>query len=197
MRSLRHYLSFGVMLILFSSGIKAQTPSKIENHLPQSLPSKLQKQTMGPAARTSSLTPKDTKVSQVLWGLHQAHQQVSRGGSWKEYCEQQGFNQTLILVEEKVVIEATAEQDGELLKSTLEKLGLEQASAFGRMVSGLFPISRIDQLEEVSGLRFVRTSYRPQKRIGSVTSQGDVAQTSVLARNACGINGEGTIKLVS
>ena len=97
-----------------------------------------------------------------------------------------------------MVIEAVAQQGAESLKATLEKLGLEKGSAFGRMVSGLLPITQIEKLEQIDNLLFVRPGYRPISKVGSVTSQGDAAQGTDIARNVCGVNGAGvTVGILS
>lgn len=90
-----------------------------------------------------------------------------------------------------VVIEAIAKTDPSSLLTELEALGLQKGSYFGGMVSGLFPIDKIEGLESVNALRFVRPAYKPANRVGSVTSQGDVAQLSDVARASYGIDGSG------
>ena len=117
---------------------------------------------------------------------------------WEAYTEQQQYDETLILWKDKVLIEAVAKQDAANLKATLEKLGLERSSSFGRMVSGLFPIAQIEKLEAIQNLLSVRPSYRPITNVGSVTSQGDAAQGTDIARNVCGVDGAGiTVGILS
>ena len=174
--------------MLSSSGLYAQT-TPIKSRLPQNLSTTSPSKQIN--ARQARYSPKESKVAPELWGLYQEYEQATRG-SWEAYVEEQAYDETLILYQEKVVIEAVAEQNTEALRTTLEQLGLERSAAFGRMVSGLFPISRIDELEAVTSLRFARPSYRPVTKVGAVTSQGDAAQGTDLARNVCNLDGSGT-----
>ena len=90
-----------------------------------------------------------------------------------------------------VVIEAIAKGDPAVLLTELEAMGLQKGNYFGGMISGLFPADKIDSLEGVGSLQFVRPAYKPMNRVGSVTSQGDVAQLSDVARSTFGVDGTG------
>ncbi len=90
-----------------------------------------------------------------------------------------------------VVIEAIAKGSPSALLAELETLGLQKGNYFGGMISGLLPIEKIGDLEGVNALQFVRPAYKPMNRVGSVTSQGDVAQLSDVARASYGIDGSG------
>lgn len=91
----------------------------------------------------------------------------------------------------RVIIEAIAKDDPSALLADLQSLGLENGSYFGGMVSGLFPVEDIQQLEGVSTLRYVKPSYKPNHNVGLVTSQGDFTQYSDAAREAFGVDGTG------
>ena len=90
-----------------------------------------------------------------------------------------------------VVIEAVAKGDPAALLAKLETLGLQKGNYFGGMISGLLPIEKIGDLEGISALKFVRPAYKPMNRVGAVTSQGDVAQFSDVARSTFGVDGTG------
>ncbi|WP_016951955.1 hypothetical protein, partial [Anabaena sp. PCC 7108] len=119
---------------------------------------------------------------------------------------------SLQIIGDNIAIEATADSDPAQLLSDLQALGLQQTSAFGRVVSGLIPISELDKVAALSSLRLVRPVYKPSTNVdlvsspsdgfvtnvGSVTSQGDTAQRSDIARSLYGVNGAGiTIGVLS
>lgn len=90
-----------------------------------------------------------------------------------------------------IVIEAIAKSDPSTLLDELKTIGLQKGSYFGGMVSGLFPIDKIADLESMNALQFVRPAYKPMSNTGSVTSQGDFAQLSDVARTSFGVDGSG------
>ncbi len=191
LRQGRHFFVLLACLITFQ--LEAQIFSPLKSRLPQGASTSVYRQ-----GKLSSPKLSRSKVSNVLWGLYQEHQQVPGQKAWTIYAQEKGYDQALILSDEKVVIEAVAEQDAQALKTNLEAIGLENGAAFGRMVSGLLPISQVAKLSGLKNLRTVRAGYRPYMRTGSITSQGDAAQGSDLARNACGLNGEGlTVGIIS
>ena len=193
--TLRH-AALGLVLFIAAPNLYAQDESPIKSRLPNTL-------SKAPAtkqnnARGGQYSLKQSKVAPELWGLYQEYEEKANRKDWQAYTEQQQYSETLILWENKVVIEAVAQQGAESLKATLEKLGLERGSAFGRMVSGLLPITQIEKLEQIDNLLFVRPGYRPISKVGSVTSQGDAAQGTDIARNVCGVNGAGiTVGILS
>jgi hypothetical protein len=90
-----------------------------------------------------------------------------------------------------IVIEAIAVTDPSALLAELKAIGLKKGSHFGGMVSGLLPVDNIASLEGIEALRYVRPSYKPLARAGSVNSQGDLAQLSDVARTSFGVDGSG------
>jgi hypothetical protein len=92
-----------------------------------------------------------------------------------------------------VVIDAAAnDADGHQLLLQLQKLGLKSGSVYGRVVSGLFPIDKVDQLERVEKLRFAAPAYQPMHNVGLNTSQGDASLMADKARAAYGVSGVGS-----
>jgi len=97
---------------------------------------------------------------------------------------------------EKVLIEAAAE-DAEAVLGLLKGLGLTNGVYFNRAISGYLPISAVPDLTSVDGLTLIRI-VRIDMRVGSVTSQGDAALRSNLARSTHGVDGTGvTIGVIS
>ncbi|NML65271.1 S8 family serine peptidase [Hymenobacter sp. RP-2-7] len=92
-----------------------------------------------------------------------------------------------------VVIDAAATSaDGHQLLQQLQQLGLKQGSVYGRVVSGLFPIDKVGQLERVETLRFATPAYQPMHNVGLVTSQGDASLMADKARATYGVSGAGS-----
>ena len=189
-------VALGLVLLMAAPSVYAQDQSPIKSRLPTTL-------SKAPAtkknnAREAQYSFKRSKVALELWSLYEEYEEKANRKDWQAYTEQQQYNKTLILWKDKVLIEAVAEQDAASLKATLDQLGLERGSFFGRMVSGLFPIAQIEKLEGLQNLLSVRPGYRPVTNVGAVTSQGDAAQGTDIARNVCGVNGAGvTVGILS
>ncbi|MEL6194245.1 MAG: T9SS type A sorting domain-containing protein [Bacteroidota bacterium] len=99
-------------------------------------------------------------------------------------------NPFLLIQNDRVVLDVASANPTETLEE-LTSLGLTHGAIFGNMVSGLFPMESIDQLENVKGARMINPSWA-KTRIGAVTSQGDASMKSDEARMKFGVNGAGT-----
>ncbi len=96
-----------------------------------------------------------------------------------------------------VEIEAIAMSDDGTLAGELEEMGMQDTRVLGRLVSGQFPIARIDGLLGMQSLHHARPSYSIT-HVGSVTSQGDRAILADVARNTHGVTGNGvTVGVIS
>lgn len=91
---------------------------------------------------------------------------------------------------DKVVVDAVASGDPAALLADLKKLGLQQASTYGSVVSGLLPIKAIDKVAQLNSLQFARPAYAI-KNVGLTTSQGVPAMRAGVARRKFGVNGTG------
>jgi len=97
-----------------------------------------------------------TKISRDLVALYDEYvlyQQKREGAAFTP------SNSILRVSEGHVMIDAVASGDADALRADLEALGLLQAAAFGRMVSGRLPIEAIDDLAALASLQFVRPAY--------------------------------------
>jgi len=94
------------------------------------------------------------------------------------------------LVDDRVVIDAIASGDVDTLKADLEFLGMQDAVAFGRIVSGQLPISSIAAAGTLVTLQFAQPALAVTNA-GTVTSQGDQAMRSNVARTTVGVDGTG------
>jgi hypothetical protein len=94
------------------------------------------------------------------------------------------------VLDERVVIDAVADGDVVALQSALAALGMQNIAVSGRFVSGELPLAAIPALEHIVGLRFAQPSAA-LLNAGSVTSQGDPAMRSNVARATYGVTGAG------
>ena len=62
------------------------------------------------------------------------------------------------VIDDRVVVDAVASGDVNALKSDLVSLGMQQAVAFGRIVSGQLPISAIPAMAALPSLNFARAA---------------------------------------
>lgn len=94
-------------------------------------------------------TGKSGRVSSQLISVHDAYTASRQTGA--------AFPPSGVaarIVDDRVVIDATAEDDVERLRADLVGLGMQRASAFGRVVSGELPIEAIPSLARLDSLRF-------------------------------------------
>jgi hypothetical protein len=90
-----------------------------------------------------------------------------------------------------VLVDADTRGDPQQLESTLQSLGLQQATVYANDVGGWLPV---DQLEAASGLAEVHSmrAAMMRTRAGLVSSQGDFAQGSAAVRaDNSGLTGSG------
>jgi hypothetical protein len=133
-----------------------------------------------PASKTKS------KVSQDLLELAKPTMKVKAAGPLVQ-------NPMFIVSKGKVVIDAVSiDENGEKLLGELNKLGLEYGSFYGKVVSGFFPIDKIEKLESISSVKMVRAAYTPQKSVGATTSQAYQSLKADVAKNNYGVTGKGS-----
>ncbi|AMJ65500.1 T9SS type A sorting domain-containing protein [Hymenobacter sp. PAMC 26628] len=91
-----------------------------------------------------------------------------------------------------VVVQALATSpSAKQLLADLQARGLRQGTAYGALVSGLFPVDKLATLESVPSLQLVRPVYKPALNVGRTTSQGDRALRADAARSKYGLTGKG------
>jgi hypothetical protein len=77
------------------------------------------------------------------------------------------------VIDDRVVVDAVASDDVNALKADLVSLGMQQAVAFGRVVSGQLPISAIPAMADLPSLNFARAAsasmHRGQEPLSPVT----------------------------
>ncbi len=98
---------------------------------------------------------------------------------------------------DSVLVDAVASGDATTLQGELEAMGMQEAVAYGRIVSGYLPISVTTNLENVSTLQFAQPSYFTT-HVGATTSQGDFSMRADIARTSFSVNGAGvTVGILS
>ncbi|MEM6765845.1 MAG: S8 family serine peptidase [Bacteroidota bacterium] len=129
-----------------------------------------------------------TNVHNSLYELQKSYKAaVVAGTRSSEFKEDNPF---MLIQNDRVVLDITTDDPAATLEQ-LTSMGLTKGKAFGNMVSGLFPMESIDQLENIKGARMINPSWA-KTRIGAVTSQGDVSMRADEARMKFGVDGTGT-----
>jgi hypothetical protein len=95
------------------------------------------------------------KISPELSALYREYSVYIASGKGGKF---QSRNPLVRVIDSLVAVDATASGDAHILKVDLEALGMQQAVAFGRIVSGQLPIAAIPRLEELSSLNFARAA---------------------------------------
>lgn len=142
---------------------------------------------LGPPAHARlSDSKRSAKIGRALTVLHEeyaAHVRTKSGQPFRP------GNRWLEVHGGTVVIDAAA-HDAAALRTALEALGLRGGATFGRVVSGRLPITALDELTRIDGLRFARPSYAATQ-VGLTTSQGDDAMFADFGRAVFGVDGSG------
>ena len=116
----------------------------------------------------------------------------------------------------KIVVDVTATGDLQTTLAELIKLGFQVKASYGKVISGLIPLSALPQLESATAIRWVKPAYKPLRVVNPVSksdrvsgttngqsgpavaprptpviSQGDTAQLSYTARKKYKVDGSG------
>jgi uncharacterized repeat protein (TIGR01451 family) len=130
------------------------------------------------------------KFGKHLKRVFDDYQSFKKSGVPKGKARFKAHNHSIRISDSYVAIDAIAVNDPEALKKELEGLGLKSAAVFGKVVSGLFPMSAIDKMSQSSHLNFARSAMAVNN-VGAVTSQGDAAIKADIARQDFGVDGTG------
>jgi Domain of unknown function (DUF4214)/Subtilase family len=135
-------------------------------------------------------TGKDGPMAKLTHSLVAVHEQYSVHQAQRSAAPFSVSDPLIRLVGDRVVIDAVASGDVDVLKADLVFLGMQEAVAFDRIVSGQLPISAIPAVAALPSLRFAQ-SAAAMTNAGNVTSQGDQAMRSDAARTTFGVDGTG------
>ena len=131
----------------------------------------------GKATEGIGMDPTRGKVGSSLLALYQeyrAQQELRRTGISGDVAAFRPSDGLARVQDGFVAIEAIAASDGGGLVTTLEEMGMHDPRVLGRLVSGQFPIAKIEGLADIPSLQFARPSYTVTK-LGFVTPLGDRA----------------------
>src|ERR1051325_7320688 len=160
---MKHWMViFGLAVLLICSGSRAASAQNAKN---------------GPMA----------KLAHSLLNLHEQYTTYLTQRSAVPFSSRDPL---VTVVDQRVVVDAVASGDPNVLMADLESLGMEHAIAFGRIVSGQLPVSVIPAAARLTSLRFARSAVAVTSA-GAVTPQGDIAMRSDIARADLGVNGAG------
>ena len=103
---------------------------------------------------------KMSKVSPELISLYDQYSSYVKSHNAGAF---QPTDRLVRVVDDRVLIDAVASDDVDALKADLMSLGMQQAVAFGRIVSGQLPISAIPAMAALPSLNFARASASMQR----------------------------------
>jgi len=124
--------------------------------------------------------------------FHEHRDYKARGGLAKLKYKFKPSHPLIRTKDEAVVIDIVAQDGVNALKAELQVLGMTSISVYERFISGLLPIDELDTVARLKQLRFARPAYA-KAMTGLVTSQGDAAQLSDVARSNFGVDGTGVV----
>ena len=163
-----------------------------------------------PAATTLQVDKTPTKLSPVLKTLA-AKNNVAQIQSFsiqaKPVSMTGGMDKYIQYHNGGVVVDISVTGNVSAAKADLQKNGFQVTGVYGRVISGIMPLSSIGNLENLASVQYARPAFkpvRPPKTFGKmgngkgshnkpvpVISQGDTAQRSDIARNKYHVNGTG------
>ena len=114
------------------------------------------------------------KLGPALVACHEEYQAYQQSGSLQPF---EPADPLIRLIDERVAIEAVTLDDPATLLADLEAMGLQDASTYGRFVSGTLPLIALDELAACDSLKFAQP-VAAMLNVGLVTSQGDAAMRS-------------------
>lgn len=97
------------------------------------------------------------KVSSDLLSLWAEYQAYSSEADPRTF---QPKNSLLPVYDGRVVVDAVASGNTDILLADLKNLGLQRASTYGSFVSGLLPIESINETTRLISLQFIRPAYQ-------------------------------------
>jgi len=147
----------------------------------------------GNPEKVTNLQKSSQKVSEKLQNLVTSSSSSGRF-ALKQKPDWQNTNNNLLQFRDNgksVLVDIVAIGDVNTLKTQLERKGMIVYAVFGNVISGAYPVNKISDLENMKGLGLAKPSFKPRLEIGIVTSEGDKAQRSDIARLKSGADGLG------
>ncbi|MGI9203200.1 MAG: S8 family peptidase [Woeseiaceae bacterium] len=129
-----------------------------------------------------------SKADSSLAAVHAEFKDLSQKGKSAGYTPSNRFVQ---VSSGSILVDVRATSDGAVLLDDLVQLGLTNGHRYGDVVSGLLPLTAIDNALALQSLRGITASPRPITHTGSITSQGDAALAADVARTTYSVDGSG------
>src|SRR5262245_39145604 len=133
---------------------------------------------------------KDGPLSKLSPNLVALHEQYNSQLAYGTAAVFRSDDPLVIMVDDRVVVDAVASGNADVLKSDLVSLGMQNAVPYGRVVSGELPITAIPAAAALTSLNFARPAAAVTNA-GKVTSQGEHAIRADTARTMFGLDGSG------
>lgn len=128
----------------------------------------------------------DPRAEKISTGLLAVQEMFEKGEDLTD-------NEMIQVAEDKILIQAFAKsvEEADDLLSSLAAMGMTNGVSHKHVVNGMLPLSKIDATMDIASLRSISYSARPDVRVGSVTSQGDVSMGTDQLRALAGVDGSG------
>jgi uncharacterized repeat protein (TIGR01451 family) len=155
-----------------------------------------------PSSTALSVNPKDPSIAKIgadlagLWDQYQAGLAQGDSAAVASSSAAASAAQQSPVAGGSVVVDAVACGSTAILAADLTRLGAVITGQAGRIVSARLPISAIGAANSLASLDFVSPSQSAVS-IGAVTSQGDQAMGSDIARSSYGYDGGVTVGVLS
>jgi hypothetical protein len=162
----------------------------------------------GPAADQTTVPKEPTRLSPELKKLSEKYGPNAKiaQSTQKPTIPTDALSSYLQIKGDKILVDVTANGDPQATRADLIKLGFQVKASYGRVISGLIPLSSLSRLESAVTIRWAKPAFRPLRvaspvrlptpaadpRPTPVISQGDTAQLSYLARKKYKVDGTGT-----
>lgn len=163
-----------------------------------------------PAATILQVDKTPTKLSPVLRNLAAQNNgaQVERlSVQAKPVLPTGGMDKYIQYHNGGVVVDISVKGNISTAKSDLQKNGFKVTGVYGRVISGIIPVSSLGQLENLESIQYAKPAFKPIRPFKSsfskgngkgshnkpvpVISQGDTAQRSDIARKKYHVSGAG------
>src|SRR5579864_2049115 len=162
-----------------------------------------------PAGAIVQVDKTPTKLSPVLKNLaakNNAAQVQSFSIQAKPVSMTGGMDKYIQYHNGGVVVDISVKGNVSTAKADLQKNGFQVTGVYGRVISGIMPLSSIGNLENLASVQYAKPAFKPIRPFKSpgkgngkvsynkpvpVISQGDTAQRSDIARKKYHVNGTG------
>lgn len=180
-------LTLALLLALSGSVAAQEVPEPKRQAQPEGTTAEAEAQRL---LRGPDLKGKDGPMAKVGSQLRELY--VRFGRSTSEPERQKALSKTAASTsEDRVAVDAVATQSASQLQADLKDLGLIRSATAGRLVSGLIPVEALSEAAKLPSLREIKASIT-RTNVGRVTSGGDPAMKSDVARSDENVDGTGT-----